>query len=174
MKISRPTKLTITSMIAESGSSTQPRRSVESPIWNQSKLCVSCQGPPAADFPKVLKKAMAESKNDIAIVPIGMVAANRRCGWLVMASTAAANRGSKGISQRFWIIQSIYVLSLQRIDFVEIDGFVMPVNRDDQCESDGCFCCRHRDGNNHKHDAGKRLRIGAVTPKRNEIEVGRV
>ena len=42
----RSTNVTITSMAAVSGSSNQPNRTHESPIWNQSKLCTSGTAPP--------------------------------------------------------------------------------------------------------------------------------
>ena len=101
MKMSRLTRLTITSMMAVSGSSTQPSCTVSPPIWNQLKLNTCRVVSPVAPCSSVCANAHSASRKENAIVPMVIAAANRRCGRVVSAIAAAAARGSAGISQRF-------------------------------------------------------------------------
>src|SRR5260221_11180818 len=64
--------------------------------------------------------------------------------------------------------------SLQRIHFVHVDGFVVPVDRYDERETHGRLGGRDGNGENHYHDAGEVVRVGTVTPERNKIQVGRI
>lgn len=101
IKINRPTKLTITSITAESGSSTQPNRKLDRPNWNHVKLCTARHGPVTAVFARVGTNAEIESKSETIIAPIAIVPAKRRCGLGVTVRTAAAISGIAGISQRY-------------------------------------------------------------------------
>jgi YD repeat-containing protein len=92
------TNVTITSMMAVSGSSTQPSRRLAPPICSQSKLCTTLLVPPPKDLSRVAKNATSDSASDPAIVPMVNVAASRRYGRAVTASTPAAASGSAGIS----------------------------------------------------------------------------
>src|ERR1700729_1262131 len=107
MKINNPTNVTITSITDVNGSSTQPSFNVASPNWNHGKLKTSRADVPCPAGASLCANAHNESRNESAIVPIVIVAAKRRCALLVTDSTAAAARGSTGISQRFCAIQLI-------------------------------------------------------------------
>src|ERR1051325_7019148 len=203
MKISRPTNVTITSITAVSGSSTQPSlRMPGSPAANRShsKLKTSrAPSPHAMDC----RSAQTASANAITIEPIASDAENlrQRCG--ASALNPAASIGSTGINQRFLTIQGILVFkakaqrrkgaridfpsaslrlcafalnssSLQRVHFIYICRLEMPVKRDDERQAHRRFRRRDADGENHEQNSGERLRVFAEAPERDEVQVRRV
>src|SRR6516162_5211841 len=97
---------------------------------------------------------------------------NWRRGCFSTALTPAAANGSAGISQRYWTIQLIS--TLQRIHLVHIRGLVVAVNGDNQCQPNGGFGCRHTNRKQHEENSGEQLRVGAVSPERNEVQVRRI
>src|SRR5690349_17348986 len=103
MKIREPTNVTMTSMHAVNGSSTQPRRRVVVPKENQSKLETSRKAP--CSECSVAAKAQHDRRKEKTIEPIARVAAVRRRGCLHTEMIAAASSGRIGMSQRFFVIQ---------------------------------------------------------------------
>src|ERR1043166_2380990 len=104
---------------------------------------------------------------------MAMVAAKRRCGCLVSESIPAASSGSTGMSQRFCAIQLIRQSSLHRIDLIQIRRFVMPINRDNEGQSDRRLGCGNGNGKNHEHDPAQMLiSVVAIPPESDEIKVG--
>jgi hypothetical protein len=100
MKISRPTNVTITSMMAVSGSSTQPSCNHWPPNWNQLKLNHFAEHAVRRGGCSVAQTRRAKAGNQ-AIEPMASVAASLRCRCLFTAIMPAATSGSTGISQRF-------------------------------------------------------------------------
>src|SRR5258705_91413 len=170
--MSNPTNETITSMTAVSGSSTHPSFSMVpgrpgSPNWNQGKLNIWTSRCWSA-----LLKATQERNNAPSMAKIASPAEKLRCRRLARALNPAASRGSEGISQRWCTIQSIS--SPHRIDLIHIRCLVMPVNGDDQRQSDRRFRSSHSNGKNYKNDPFERLRIRTVTPEGDEVQIRRV
>src|SRR5947209_14930970 len=159
MKISVPTNVTITSMQAVNGSSTQPMRRVASgvaPNWNhgifRSARTVSA---PACGW-SVVRKAVKERTNESTIAPTATFQAKARCGCLVRARIPAASNGRTGINHRYCRARSM-VSALHRIDLIEVGGFVVAINGNDQRQTDGCLGCGNRDGKNDEHHAGQMM-----------------
>src|SRR5271157_2798792 len=100
MKMSRPTKQTITAMMAERGSSTQPRSTAELPNWNQVKLTTSRVAAPPAQLETTCPKAKIAISSEKLSDPIESVAASLRRGCLSNAITPDATMGNAGMSQR--------------------------------------------------------------------------
>ena len=102
MKISRPTNVTITSMTAVSGSSTQP-------VWHASagaelepaKLTYLLRRARRAGMPQCIGERDARSSSANTIAPMASEAANFAVTLLANALKPAASNGSAGISQRF-------------------------------------------------------------------------
>src|SRR5258708_4144827 len=103
--MSRPTKLTITSMMAASGSSTQPSCSVDSPIWNQGKLWITRTARYGSGGFGKTENAMHETAEEIARAARASAAAGRRLRCFITAISPAANSGNTGMSQGYWTIQ---------------------------------------------------------------------
>ena len=101
MKISRPTRETITNITAASGSRTQPNFSQRSPNWNQGKLnTCRAASPDRPERSSALTKATQEFTSASDMEPIAREAANFRWRCLAKALNAAAIAGSAGMSQR--------------------------------------------------------------------------
>ena len=107
MKISRLTNETMTSMMAVSGSSTQPSCNHCPPNWNQLKPATSRNTPFSPWCSSVALNAHSESRNARTIEPMASVAASLRCRCLLTAITPDAASGSTGINHRFCAIQVI-------------------------------------------------------------------
>src|ERR1700684_3546043 len=101
MKISSPTKVTITSMTAASGYNIHPSFTHPDPNCIQGKLKNSRSGCPSR-----CAKATTASTKEKLIEVIAMAAANLRCSRLRSAPMPAARRGSTGINQRYRTIQT--------------------------------------------------------------------
>src|ERR1700678_1204664 len=151
MKMSRPTKVTMTSMTAVRGSSIQPRESHSLPNWNQRKLKVSGAW---VGRVRVWAKAASESRNDAAMEPMASVAARGRLRCGAREIMPAAKMGSAGMSQRMgtiWIIAWVCSAS-HGVHLVQVSGVVVAIGGDDDGESDGCLCGGDGDGEDGKED----------------------
>src|SRR6266545_235733 len=121
MKINNPTNVTITSITAASGSSTQPSLRIPgAPAANRSHSKLETSRAPSPHRMDC-RNALTESANAIAIEPMASDAENlrQRCG--ASALTPAASIGSAGISQRLLTIQSIS--TLQSLDCAHDNRF---------------------------------------------------
>src|SRR5882672_8064279 len=172
MKMSNPTKHTITSITAVSGSSTQPNLNQALPTWNQRKLENWRMTPEWPANRNASASATHEMTSETAIAPMAIAAENLRWRRLAKAVSAAAASGSAGINQRDCTREGIS--SLHRIDLVHVRGFVMTIDRDDEAQADGGFGGSYRNREDHEHNARKFLRIRAVAPKGDKIQVPRV
>src|SRR5438105_1630813 len=84
-----------------------------------------------------------------------------------------ASRGRAGMSQRKWII--VTLSSLHPVDLIQIGGFVMAVDSDNQGQSNCRFCGGDGNREDDKHQAGVMvLGMVAIAPKSNKIQVGRI
>src|SRR5271168_1292489 len=115
MKIRSPTKVTITSITAASGSSTQPSCRLDEPSENQSKLTISRIVQPSLDQDRRAQEANRHSLRTcpnakIARIsenprpPIAKVADILRCDCFRSAIKPAIAIGNAGISHRFLTI----------------------------------------------------------------------
>src|SRR5450756_836024 len=130
MKISRLTRVTMTVMQAERGSSTQPSGNAVAPNSNQLKLNVSRHTASEVRGCRVNARAATASRKETAMEPMASDAASRRRRCRQMAMTAAAASGSTGINQRYWAIQGMFVsLTFQGIDLVQIRRSIVTVQR---------------------------------------------
>src|SRR4051812_22770786 len=186
MKISRPTNVTITSITAESGSSTQPRSTVSEPIGSQVKLTVSRTENPCDQPVSTWPNATSASSNETDSDPMASVDASLRAGCFISAITPEATIGTAGISQRTcatddavscgvkpilsWITGSPF----HPVHLVEIGGVRVSVNRNHQSQSHSGLSGCHSNGKNRKHHAGQEFRMRTVTPERDQVQVRRV
>src|SRR5688572_6863444 len=63
---------------------------------------------------------------------------------------------------------------LHRTYFVNVCGFVVPVDGDDEREPDRSFSGGDADGEDGEHDSAECLGSGTITPEGDKVQVGRV
>src|SRR3954453_17535487 len=71
-------------------------------------------------------------------------------------------------------ISCIRALSPHRIYLVEISSSVVPVNGNDEGQTNSGFSCCYANGENRKHDPGECFGVWATAPECNEVEIGRI
>ena len=63
----------------------------------------------------------------------------------------------------------LHVLAFQRIEFIDVGRSIVPVNSDDEGETDGGFGGGDSDGKNRDQYASRWLRLRAEAPEGNEV-----
>src|SRR5579859_7229378 len=186
MKINNPTNVTITSITAESGSSTQPRSTVPVPIGSHEKFAVSrTENPcdqPLSTWPNATSASRSETAND----PMASVAASLRAGCLSSAITPDATMGTAGISQRICAMEDAVSCGVKPIPscisgspfhpvhLVEIRRPRMSINGNHQPQSYRGLSRCDSNRKNRKHHPGQQFRVRPVTPEGNQVEIGGV
>src|ERR1017187_9487143 len=188
MKMSRPTSVTMTSMMAERGSRTQPRSTLVVPNCSQVKLTTSRAPAPCAQSPTVCTKAIKERSSDRHKEEIARVAAAFRFGRFSSAVTPDAIMGSRGIRKSDpamkefagstncgWngIPSCITIPSpLHPVHLVQVGCFGVAINLNHQAQSYCGFGRGYGYREDGEHHAGERFRVAAVAPKGYEIQIG--
>ena len=155
--MSNPTKVTITSITAESGSSTQPRSKGVVPTWIQVKFDVSRTNAPCIHPESTWAKATSESRREKTMDPMARFEASLRRGCLSNAITPDATIGTVGMSHSGPAIAEVPACGMNEIgscinpsplhpvNRVEIGGLRVAMNLDYQPQSHRSLSRCHRD-----------------------------
>src|SRR5579863_10421443 len=186
MKISRPTRVTITAITAESGSSTQPRSTVPVPICSQVKLTVSRTEKPCDQPVSTWPKAASANSSETPSEPMASEEAGLRAGCFISAIAPEARMGTAGINQRIRVMEDALSCGVNPIascisgspfhpvHLVEIGGVCMSIDGNHQPQSYRGLGRGYSDGKNSEHHAGQQLGVRPIAPKSDEVQVGRV
>src|SRR5579863_10010916 len=181
--MSRPTKQTITSMTAASGSSTHPRSTVDVPKRSHVKLTTARGAIPLDQRLTTFTKAASEINKEMESEPMASAAADLRRCCFRNAITPDATMGTAGISQRTPVMAEavscgvstacscIRPSPLHPVHLVEIGCIGVAIDGDHQAQAHGGFGRGHGDGEDGKHHPGEQFGMRTVAPERDQIEV---
>src|SRR5579862_104726 len=183
--MSSPTKLTITSITAASGSSTHPRSTCAAPTCTQVKFTVSRTAIPC-DHPVITcANAAIDRIRETPSEPMASAAAGLRNGCFITAMTPDITIGTAGISHRICAISDgttcgvneetvscINLSPLHHVHLVQVRRLRVAMNLDDEAKSNRGFRGGHGNRKNRKHHASERFGMRSVAPESNQIQIG--